>query len=83
MEERYRVEAKIRKIIVGGQKDGFHYEVGKYMPNAGFTVHEILFNETHYDFFKEVRYEIYVEKNKEISLWKHFVNLPLIIEYFV
>ena len=79
----YRIEGKIRKIIIGSQRDGFKFEVGCTMVKAGFTVSSIIMNERHYDLFGEVRYEVYVTKDKEERLWKHFTNQPVIVEYFV
>jgi hypothetical protein len=85
--ETYLIDGRIRKIIIGGQKDGFIYEVGRTMNKAGFTISSIIFNATHFDVYGEVRYEIYVTKDggdsKAECLWKHFANLPLSVEYFV
>jgi hypothetical protein len=79
----YRIEGTIRKLIIGNQKEGFKYEVGKHMDKAGFTVNEIIFNETHFDLFGEVRYEVYVKKDEEVRLWKSFINQPVMLEFFV
>lgn len=79
------IDGRIRKVIIGGQKDGFVYEVGREMTRAGFRISSIIFNSTHFDVFGEVRYEVYVTKEGEVDefLWKHFANLPMSVEYFV
>lgn len=83
--ESHLIEGRIRKIIIGGQKDGFMYEVGRAMLKSGIVISSIIFNKTHFDVFGEVRYEVYVTKegDTEEMLWKHFANLPMIVEYFV
>lgn len=79
----YRIEGTIRKLIIGNQKEGFKYEIGKYMDKAGFTVSEIIFNERHFDLFGEVRYEVYVKREEEVMLWKSFINQPVMLEFLL
>lgn len=65
----------IRKISIGSdyKNDAMHYSVGQEV-YGGHTITHIIENED--------RYSIYIEKEKELILWKDFnKNMAIAIEY--
>lgn len=69
----------IRKIAVGPDYKGgaMHYVVGQEILKGTYKINHIRYDESS-DSFK-----IWIESmyNKEIVLWKRFVNMPVSIEY--
>lgn len=65
----------IRKISIGKdyKVDAMHYSVGQEV-YGGHVIHNIV--------EEEEKYSIYIEKNKEIILWKDFnKNMGISVEY--
>lgn len=68
----------IRKISIGPDyKNGaMHYLVGQEVLNYNYTIHLI----KHYVDSNSIK--IWIEKDKEVVLWKEFTNtMPISIEY--
>jgi hypothetical protein len=69
----------IRKIAVGPDYKGgaMHYVVGQEILKGTYKIHYIRYDEN-VDAFK-----IWIEStyNKEIVLWKQFINMPVSVEY--
>ena len=66
----------IRKISIGPDyKSGaMHYIVGQDVLNGSYTIHHIRMDQ------EGVR--VWIEKNKEVLLWKQFnSNMPVSVEY--
>ena len=69
---------EIRKISLGAdyKSSAMHYIVGQEVLNKEYIIHLI-----QYDSGKD-SYKIWIEKNKEIVIWKEFkTTLPISIEY--
>ena len=65
----------IRKISIGKdyKTDAMHYSVGQEV-YGGHVIHNIV--------EEEEKYSIYIEKNKEVILWKDFnKNMGISVEY--
>ena len=65
----------IRKISIGKdyKVDAMHYSVGQEV-YGGHVIHNIV--------EEEEKYSIYIEKNKEVILWKDFnKNMGISVEY--
>tara|TARA_R100000734_G_C3256772_1_gene56631 strand:- start:406 stop:624 length:219 start_codon:yes stop_codon:yes gene_type:complete len=65
----------IRKISIGKdyKTDAMHYSVGQEV-YGGHTICNII--------EEEIKYSIYIEKNKEVILWKDFnKNMGISVEY--
>ena len=65
----------IRKISIGKdyKVDAMHYSVGQEV-YGGHVIHNIV--------EEEEKYSIYIEKNKEVILWKDFnKNMGIAVEY--
>ncbi len=73
---------KIRKITIGGIKDGISYPVGKDFGKVG-VIHRIYFDEEFFDKTGEVRYNIDVKPPgvKYTRLWKSFSHESVSLEY--
>jgi len=67
----------IRKISIGADyKSSMHYLMGQEVLGGRYIIHDIQYDE------KEQSYKIYVEKAKEVFLWKSFnSNMPVSVEY--
>ena len=69
----------IRKIAVGPDYKGgaMHYVVGQEILKSTYKIHHIRYDEN-VDAFK-----VWIEStyNKEIVLWKQFINMPVSVEY--
>ena len=68
----------IRKISIGADyKSGaMHYIVGQEVLGGTYVIHLIQQDQ------KEESYKIWIEKNKELLLWKEFkMTLPISLEY--
>jgi len=68
---------RIRKISIGDDyKSSMHYLTGQEILGGKYTIHLILFDDNSHS------YKIFVEKEKEVYLWKEFnKNIPVSIEY--
>jgi len=65
----------IRKISIGKdyKNESMHYSVGQEV-YGGHTICNII--------EEEIKYSIYIEKNKEVILWKDFnKNMGISVEY--
>ena len=68
----------IRKISIGADyKSGaMHYIVGQEVLGGSYVIHLIQQDES------QQSYKIWIEKNKELLLWKEFkMTLPISVEY--
>jgi len=68
----------IRKISIGADyKSGaMHYIVGQEVLGGSYVIHLIQQDES------QQSYKIWIEKNKELLLWKEFkTTLPISLEY--
>jgi hypothetical protein len=67
----------IRKISIGADyKSSMHYLMGQEVLGGRYIIHDI-----QYDVDGQ-SYKIYVEKGKEVFLWKSFnANMPVSVEY--
>jgi|TARA_E500000305_G_scaffold33389_1_gene25346 hypothetical protein len=68
----------IRKISIGADyKSGaMHYIVGQEVLGGTYVIHLIQQDQ------REESYKIWIEKNKELLLWKEFkMTLPISLEY--
>lgn len=67
----------IRKISIGADyKSSMHYLMGQEVLGARYIIHDIQYDADGQS------YKIYVEKNKEVFLWKSFnSNMPVSVEY--
>lgn len=67
----------IRKISIGADyKSSMHYLMGQEVLGGRYIIHDIQYDA------KEQSYKIYVEKSKEVFLWKSFnSNMPVSVEY--
>ena len=68
----------IRKISIGADyKSGaMHYIVGQEVLSGTYVIHLIQQDES------QQSYKIWIEKNKELLLWKEFkMTLPISLEY--
>jgi|TARA_E500000318_G_C3464071_1_gene173841 ABC-type ATPase involved in cell division len=68
----------IRKISIGADyKSGaMHYIVGQEVLGGSYVIHLIQQDES------QQSYKIWIEKNKELLLWKEFkMTLPISLEY--
>jgi len=68
----------IRKISIGADyKSGaMHYIVGQEVLGCTYVIHLIQQDES------QQSYKIWIEKNKELLLWKEFkMTLPISLEY--
>jgi len=68
----------IRKISIGADyKSGaMHYIVGQEVLGGTYVIHLIQQDES------QQSYKIWIEKNKELLLWKEFkMTLPISLEY--
>ena len=66
----------IRKLSIGvDYKSAMHYLQGQSVLNDNYIIHLIKITDSG-------SYQIYIEKNNEIILWKEIgVHVPVIIEY--
>jgi hypothetical protein len=75
-------EATIRKIMIGTDlKSAMTYQVGIYMNNKSVLVKAITISPSDAFFFNIKMYNVWVEHNNQIKLWKSFIGVPLSIEY--
>ena len=78
---------KIRKLIVGeNPKDAFAYEVGKEFstPQGILKITSIIEDESHFYFFGNIRFLIYVEKpDKNVVVWKYVDRMPVMVECII
>jgi hypothetical protein len=67
----------IRKISIGPDyKSGMHYLLGQEVLGGNYKIHLIKIEE------KSNSIQIWIERNDEIMLWKHFsYTMPLSVEY--
>ena len=67
----------IRKISIGPDyKSGMHYLLGQVVLGGNYKIHLIKIEE------KSNSIQIWIERNNEIMLWKHFsYTMPLSVEY--
>jgi len=66
----------IRKISIGAnyKSDAMHFLVGQFVLDKTYVIHHIKYSED--------MINIYIEKNKEVFLWKSFnSNMPISLEY--
>lgn len=74
----------IRKLIVGTDpKNGMAFEVGKEFntPEGILKITEIVEDQSHYYFFGNVRYLVYVDKpDKSNCVWKYFERMSVCVE---
>lgn len=66
---------EIRKLSIGSDyKTAMHYVLGQPVLNGEYKIHLIQ------EYNKE--YSIWIEKDNEVTVWKHFnSNLPISCEY--
>lgn len=67
----------IRKISIGPDyKSAMHYLLGQEVLGGSYKIHLIKVED------KSNSIQIWIERNKEIMLWKHFSHtVPLSVEY--
>lgn len=66
----------IRKISIGAnyKSDAMHFLVGQPVLDKTYVIHHIKYSED--------MINIYIEKNREVFLWKSFnSNMPISLEY--
>ena len=64
----------IRKISIGGDyKNAMHYIVGQNVLGGNYTIHEIA--------EESKGYSVWIKSNREVVRWKHFIDIPIVIEY--
>jgi hypothetical protein len=50
-----------------------HYIVGQNVLGGNYTIHEIA--------EEKKGYSVWIKSNGEIVRWKHFIDIPVVIEY--